>query len=252
LPLKRDGRGGGIVSFLLHLLIIVLIFVPLFEHDVALAVERGAGGAGPVGGGGGGRRGNGGEVREEHVRYVAVKPPAAPPATVLPPLQPPKPVPPPPPPTVVPPVATVDVKVDVAPPQVDIAPVAGTGGGSGTDGTKGTGPGTGGGTGTGAGTGTGSANGPGTGGEGGDIYLASPELTIQPPLPLPTSVRGKTIKVLFSLDERGKVLSVEFASSGDRSYDKKLRARCLEYTFRPAHKRDGTPVASVYPIEIGL
>lgn len=236
---------------LLHLLILFLILVPLFEHDVELVAERGAGGAGPVGGGGGGRRGNGGENREEHVRYVAVKPPAAPPAQQLQAPTPPKPVPPPPK-EIVPPVATVEIKLDVPPAQVDVAPVAGTGGGSGTDGTKGTGPGTGGGTGTGAGTGTGSANGPGTGGDGGDIYLATPEYLILPPLPSPSSVRGKKLKLLFALDDHGKVLRVEFESSGDRSYDKLLRAKCLEYKFRPAHKRDGTPVASVFPYDLEL
>ncbi len=152
-----------------------------------------------------------------------------------------------------PPVAKIDVKLDVTPPPVEaIAPVAGTGGGSGTDGTGGNGPGSGGGIGTGVGTGTGSANGPGTGGEGGDIYLATPEYLILPPLPSPNSVRGKKLKLLFALDDHGKVLRVEFESSGDRGYDKLLRAKCLEYKFRPAHKRDGTPVASVFPYDLEL
>jgi hypothetical protein len=254
LPLKRDSRWGQAVSFLLHALLILFILAPLFEHDVELVAERGAGGAGPAGGGGGGRRGSGGESRPEALRFFAA-PPAPPPAAtplVAPQIQQPLPPPPPPPPPDPIPVIKTDVAVEAPPSPNVTAPNPGLGGGTGNDGTAGTGPGTGGGVGTGVGTGKGSANGPGTGGEGGSIYPASPETMLIPPIPVPRSVSGKTLQLLFSLDERGKVLRIEFSSSGDRSYDKQLRAKFLEYKFRPAHKGDGTPVASVYPFEVTL
>ena len=72
LPLRRESRWGNVVSLLLHALIILLILVPLFEHDVLLKATRGGGGPGPAGGGGGGHRGTGGRPRQENVRYFAV------------------------------------------------------------------------------------------------------------------------------------------------------------------------------------
>jgi hypothetical protein len=251
LPLKRDSRWGQAVSFLLHALLILFILAPLFQHDVELVAERGAGGAGPAGGGGGGHRGTGGESNPEALRFFATPPAPKAAATPLVAPQPPKPVPPPPPPDPVP-APKVDVPVEAPPSAVAVAPNSGVGGGTGNDGTGGTGPGTGGGVGTGTGTGKGSGTGPGTGGEGGEIYLATPEALLLPPIPAPNRVKGKTLLVKFSIDERGKVLRVEFASSGDGGYDKQMRAKFLEYKFRPAHKGDGTPVASVYEIGVEL
>ena len=248
LPLRRESRWGSVVSLLLHGLLLLLIFMPLFEHDVLLQATRGGGGPGPVGGGGGGQRGTGGESRQENVRYVAVAPaPASAPAIVAP--QPPKPVPPPPEP-VPPEPPKVDVKLDASMAPAAIAPVAGTGGGTGSDGTGGTGPGTGGGTGSGVGTGTGSANGPGTGGDGmSDTMIAHPTYQPLPFDPAPSSVRGKPLKVQFLLDDRGNILKVQFASSGDRSYDKAVRETFSRWTFRPAVLRTtGAPVPSVFEI----
>ena len=251
LPLRRDGRWGEVWSLVLHVLVIFLILAPLFQHDVALVAERGAGGPGPAGGGGG-LRGTGGAERAERVRFfgVAPAPPPAPtpPVTFVPPT--PKPIAPPVPPPV--PVPPTVAPPDVAPPPAELAPVVGAGGGTGADGTAGTGPGAGGGVGTGIGPGRGSATGPGTGGDGGQIYLATPEAMILPPYDRPSSVQGKKVHIDFSLDERGKVLGVVVTPTGSRSYDKLLRARLLEYKFRPAHRSDGTPVASVYPFDLEL
>jgi hypothetical protein len=125
-----------------------------------------------------------------------------------------------------------------------------SGGGAGAAG--GAGPGSGGGTGSGTGTGRGSATGSGTGGGEGSIYPATPDFLVMPALPVPSKVRGKTIQLVFRLDERGNILELKFDPTGDSGYDKELRSRLLEYRFRPAHKADGTPVPSVYVTELTL
>jgi hypothetical protein len=73
-----------------------------------------------------------------------------------------------------------------------------------------------------------------------------------PALPVPSKVRGRTIRLVFELDARGSITSLKFDSTGDSGYDKELRARLMEYRFRPAHKADGTPVPSVYVTELTL
>ncbi|HEY9448931.1 MAG TPA: hypothetical protein VIQ60_04225, partial [Gemmatimonadaceae bacterium] len=96
------------------------------------------------------------------------------------------------------------------------------------------------------------ATGPGTGGGAGSIYPATPDFLVMPALPVPAGVRGKTIQLVFKLDERGRILELKFDPTGDSGYDKELRARLMEYRFRPAHKADGTPVPSVYVTELSL
>src|SRR5438045_6692825 len=86
LPVRReDRRGWGLLSALLHILLVALLITPLATHEgVVIERPQGAGGPGPAGGGGGGKRGTGGV--QEHVRYVQVAPPAPKPqATVVPP-----------------------------------------------------------------------------------------------------------------------------------------------------------------------
>lgn len=135
-----------------------------------------------------------------------------------------------------------------AAPQVTVAM-----GGAGESGAPaGKGPGTGGGTGSGVGTGRGSAAGPGTGGGEGSVYPATPDFLVMPALPVPSGVRGRTIHLVFRLDERGKIIELKFDPTGDADYDRELRSRLLEYRFRPAHKLDGTPVPSVYVTELTL
>lgn len=102
------------------------------------------------------------------------------------------------------------------------------------------------------GTGRGSATGPGTGGGEGSIYPATPDFLVMPALPVPSGVRGKTIQLVFKLDDRGNILDLKFNPTGDASYDRELRSRLMEYRFRPAHKLDGTPVPSVYVTELTL
>lgn len=127
---------------------------------------------------------------------------------------------------------------------------SGSTGGEGTG--RGEGPGSGGGVGTGTGTGQGSGSGAGSGGGEGQIYPATPEFMVMPALPVPSKVRGKTIRLVFTIDAAGRITSLKFDSTGDSGYDRELRSRLLEYRFRAAHRADGTPVASTYVTELTL
>lgn len=230
-----DWRGGSIFSIGFHLVILLLVLSPFAIVSDVFELPQGAGGPGPAGGGGGGTRGSG-QIRAEAIKFVQPAPPPPPQvvATPIPKVEPvlPKPevIPPPQPVLEIP-----------KPVEVTTAPV-GVGGGTGADGTAGTGPGTGGGVGTGVGTGRGSAVGPGTGGGGEANYPPTPIEMFLPPLPVPDRIRGHRLIVEFDVDERGKVLSVNFNETSDRGYNKRLRDVFKAYRFRPGHRPDGTPI----------
>ena len=248
-PLRGEGRWGAPFSIGVHVLLVVLLLTPVVATAVAPELFPG-GGLGPAGGGGGGTGGVGWRpepITPERLRYMRIAP--APPAsdipeTMVPPLVVPKEETPPPEP---------ERAVDTPPQQTapDSASVAGTGG-TGTDGTSGTGPGSGGGTGSGSGTGTGSGNGPGTGGGAGRDYLPMPDVIVPPPEPRPNRVRGKTVVVTFTLNERGDILRIDFETTGDRGYDRRLRERMNEMRFRPAVGPDGQPMSATYPVTVQL
>ena len=254
MPLRGEGRWGAPFSIVVHIALILVLVTPIFARVVAPELFPG-GGPGPAGGGGGGTGGIGGwrpePITPEGLRYIRVTPEPPPQETA----EAEKPVPEPeeetPPPEPEPEPAQQDEAQPEAPPQ-SAAPVPGTGGGTGNDGTSGTGPGTGGGTGSGVGTGTGSANGPGTGGGDGKDYLPTPDFLPLPPEPRPGRVRGKSIEVTFTVNERGDIVRLEFASTGDRGYDRKFRERLREARFRPAVGRDGQPIAATFPMTFQL
>jgi periplasmic protein TonB len=253
MPLRGEGRWGAPFSLAVHVVLILLLVTPLFARVVAPELFPG-GGPGPAGGGGGGRGGAGGwrpePITPEGLRYMRVAPEPPPPATPDPapeevqvPQETPPPQPQPAPPAEEP-------ALEQAAPAV--APLPGTGGGTGNDGTNGTGPGTGGGVGSGVGTGTGSATGPGTGGGAGRDYLPTPDFLPLPPEPRPGRVRGRSIAVTFTVNERGEIVSLDFASTGDRGYDRRFRERLREARFRPAVGPDGQPMAATFPITFQL
>jgi protein TonB len=249
LPVKReDRRGWGLLSALLHALLILLLITPLATHE-GIVIERpqGAGGPGPAGGGGGGKRGTGGVL--EHVRYVQVAPPAPKPQVVVvppPPVIQPKPQPVPPPiikPPEITPEAKLDIKVvEAAKPPEATAPTSGTGGGSGRDGSAGSGPGSGGGFGSGTGTGRGSGNGPGTGGGAEVNFPPSPTEMFIPPLPMPDKVRGFHLIAEYDVDSTGKVVNFTFTPTRDGSYNRRLDDVLKSFKFRPGTRPDGTPI----------
>jgi protein TonB len=260
-PARRDTRWAGVISLLLHALLVAIMIAPLLIVHDAEDATRGAGGAGPAGGGGGGSRGGARDpFVHEDLRYVRVTPPPPPPPppvakppAIVPPV--PKPIPPPQP-VVTPPPAPVPPPTAEAPePRPDSTPMTaagttpGAGNGAGMTTGPGAGPGTGGGTGTGTGPGRGSGVGPGNGGGEGTIFPPTAELMIIPELPVPGGLKGKTFVVHFEIDEQGRVARVDVAT-GNSGYDRKLRDRYMQTKWRPAHKADGTPVAAGIDVTI--
>jgi protein TonB len=252
IPIKqRRRRLATVVSVVIHFLVVWLLLRPeaLTNINPDLILPPGTGGGeGPAGGGGGGTRGSGG------VKYVQVAPPPVTPPTpapVVPPVQPvlevPKPIITEPvlPQMEIPKLATTDPKAEV---KVQ-SPIIGVGGGTGNDGTRGNGPGTGGGIGSGIGTGRGSGVGPGTGGGPGDNYV--PTLIEMPLLPMdtPAKVKGFLLKVVFEIDEKGKVVDFQFTPTRDGDFNRKIRDVLRTFKFRPAVTPDGTPIKGKYPFE---
>ncbi|NUQ21691.1 MAG: hypothetical protein HOQ09_12145 [Gemmatimonadaceae bacterium] len=233
----RESRTiGRAVSIAVHAAIVIAMLLPaLLSPKVRSALVKGAGGAGPAGGGGG----SGGFMGvRETLRYVRVAPEPTPKQATPTPT----PVPTPPKPQVVQPTPP-QVQPQATPPPQQSAPSTGAASGSGDpSGTGGAGPGSGGGTGSGVGTGIGSANGPGTGGGADSVYPPQPTQLFLPPTPVPSKIRGDTIVAEFEVDSLGRVLRVDFNETRDGGYNKKLRDALAKIRFRPAVKRDGTPV----------
>ncbi|HWE41110.1 MAG TPA: hypothetical protein VG432_01300 [Gemmatimonadaceae bacterium] len=245
---RERSRISALISFALHALIIGLLVLPaLLSPSVRSALATGAGGAGPAGGGGG----SGGVFgTRETLRYVRVAPEPVPAQATPVPVPVPKPVPPKPA-EVKPP--TPQVEPQATPPPTDAAPATGGAAGAGnTSGSGGAGPGSGGGTGSGIGTGTGSANGPGTGGGADSVYPPQPTQVFIPPTPIPSKIRPFTLVAQFDVDSSGKVLSVDFNETRDGGYNKKLREQLARIRFRPAVKRDGTPIRATAQIEYDM
>jgi hypothetical protein len=129
----------------------------------------------------------------------------------------------------------------------DVVPMASLGSGLGVP--TGAGPGRGGGVGGGGGRGSG----PGTIGSGGEVFPPQARYSILPPLPRPSSVRGKTFQVHFWVDVGGRVTRVDVSPSiSDGEYRKQFLQLMYQYTFAPALRPDGTPVAGETVLTITL
>lgn len=235
LPLRREARAPSILaSVAVHVLLILLLVTPvIFAEVINPDPPEGANGPGPAGGGGGGNRG-GGQVLTERLRFVEIKPPPLVPAEVPPILPTPKP-------PVVPPIE--QPKPEPEQPIAVAIPTPAVGmGGTGTDGTNGSGPGSGGGVGSGVGTGTGSGTGPGTGGGNAEIFPPTLTQLALLPLPVPGKVRPYTMVASFDVDERGNARLIGFNPSKDGGYNRRVMDMLREIRFRPAVRKDGTPV----------
>jgi protein TonB len=253
MPLEDPGKWGLPVSLLLHVLMVLLLLVPAMATGVIPSpLATGAGGPGAVGGGGGGTNGRGVKgIRPERLRFLHVAPavvavptpaeekPVPPPIT--PPVEQPKPTPAPEP------VTSSSIETST----VTVADAEGEGG-TGNDGSSGNGPGRGGGVGSGEGTGRGSGAGPGAGGGNSTVYEPSPTQLLLPPIPVPKELTGTAVVAFFDVDSTGRVLSVEFNPTRNRSYNSKLRDRLNETRFRPAVRDDGTPIRARTSITIQL
>jgi hypothetical protein len=138
------------------------------------------------------------------------------------------------------------VDVPVATSVADVVPLASLA--SGLEVPTGTGPGRGGGAG-----GPGRGSGPGTGGSGGEVFPPQARYSILPPLPRPSSVRGKTFRVHFWVDVAGRVTRVDVSPPiPDGEYRKQFVQLMYQYTFAPALRPDGTPVAGETVLTITL
>lgn len=212
-------------SLFLHALLIFLVIA--VQRAVPPQVSRRPGITGDPGGGGG-------------IRFIRIdESPAA--ASAAAPVPDPVPAPVPLPVPVTPPLRKLDIPLPTGTVEAAGAGSAGTAGGSG------------GGAGGGAGTGLGTDSGPGQGGEGGDIFPPRPKYTILPPLPQPSSVRGKTFRVHFWVDADGRVTRVDVQPQiRDAAYRQQFLALMRDYTFEPAHRLDGTRVAGETDITLTL
>ena len=232
LRLPRTDRpyGWGVVgSVLVHVVLIALIIGRQVADDAANR-SRAPGLPGRRGGGGGAER----IVRLDLPIFQ----------------QPPK--------TVPQPVRTVDVPVPPLQPiplkieKLDLPRQTGTVL-SRVDVVAGAGPGQGGGVGAGLGRGAGADSGQGTGGEGGDLFPPRARYSILPPLPQPSSVRGRSFRVHFWVSAQGKVTRVRVDPDiKDAAYRQQFLAMMYEYEFEPARRLDGTRVDGEAVITITL
>jgi len=232
---ERGGTRGVILSAALHLGVVLLL---LWSGSRLLIDDRAPGpGHGRGGGGGGGNR--------TLVLYV---PPAA--AT---------PAPPPPTPEIVMPkqvaVVVPVVRADTtprAPAPAPVQPSAGQGPGEGAGKGPGKGPGSGSGSGGGSGSGVGPGTGPDSGG-GGTVVKAFLQGMVMPPEDRPSSVRGTTVTVVFSVSATGEVTHVALdPPPKDHKFASEFLERLRRFTFVPAHTLDGQPVADMFMIKVSL
>jgi TonB family protein len=228
---------------------LLLAVIQLGRHQGDIAGALGDGPSWLGGGGGGG--GSAGRSLSDVTYYLTIAPlaPEAPATVELPPIEPMEPlsVDVPPPPTIDAPAAPLP---DIALGGGGVGTGEGPGTGSGTG--PGSGSGTGGGDGSGTGPGTGAGTGPGSG-EGGRITPPNPMGMLFHPPP-PRNVRGRgEITVRLSIDARGRVTDVRIIpSTGNSGYDRELRRRAEQWTFRPARDENGRAVPYEFDYYIEL
>lgn len=206
---------------------IILVLVGVMGRGVSFPPPSFPGDPGPLGGGGSG------SPRVTYVTLAAPSPSPRPAVDVV----------------TIPVVREIPVSIPEPQPLAQrvlsevVAPPTGSAGG----------PGSGAGTGGGEGSGVGPGVGPGTGGTGGDVFPPQPRYSILPPLPKPAAVRGKSFQVHFWVSASGRVTQVRVSPEiPDGGYRKKFLALMYEYTFAPARRLDGTPVAGETTITVRL
>ena len=86
-----------------------------------------------------------------------------------------------------------------------------------------------------------------------EVFPPQARYSILPPLPAPASVRGMKFRVHFWVSPGGQVTRVEVTPSiPDAEYRKLFIRHMYEYTFAPALRPDGTPVAGETVLTITL
>ncbi len=97
------------------------------------------------------------------------------------------------------------------------------------------------------------AGGAGDQGGGSELLAPRPRYTVLPPLDRPASVRGKSFKVRFWVNQFGNVTRVEVSPEiPDAEYREKFLALMYQYSFEPARRPDGTPVAGQAVLTVTL
>jgi len=241
---EHSYRRPFVISFVLHA-VGLGVFIWLSWTRSVNVPATGLGDEPPGGGGGGGG---------PQVTYVALPPYLASPRAETVPETPVEEVPPvvvTQPHHVIPITAPLEIRVSSS--QV-LPPAKAVGRRPGVNGGVGEGTGTGGGVGSGTGTGRGSGVGPGTGGDGGDILPPSVRFSALPPIEnRPQSLRGRSFLVLFTVDEKGRVMEVTTQPEiGDGDYRKRFLDAMRRYRFNPATRRDGTTVAGHATVTVTL
>lgn len=258
MPRQRPSRYGWWASFGLHLAL-VLLFV--LGGQSLVVITRGGPGL-FAGGGGGGAGGGNGQIRYVTLAPLPPPPPAQAPPRDTPPVVAPKEIPPPEPepeeqePVEEEMVAQVDTAVVADSDTLAVVAVVVLGEGLG-EGEEGLGPGSGGGAGGGdgggVGTGVGTGSGPGVGGGGGLARDPEPRQLLLPPEVKDKNQRGTFLIVVFYVRPDGRVQRVDVnPEPHDRKYAKEFRRRMEGYVFRPARSAEGSPVAGVFRIKVGL
>ncbi|MBI2537802.1 MAG: hypothetical protein HYW06_12745 [Gemmatimonadetes bacterium] len=101
--------------------------------------------------------------------------------------------------------------------------------------------------------GTGAGSGAGPAGGSGEAFPPQARYSILPPLPKPASVRGKSFRVRFWVSPTGRVTRVDVSPPiPDPEYRKRFIELMYQYTFTPAMRPDGTPVAGQAILTITL
>jgi protein TonB len=260
--IRKKNRHGALpaagAAAVLHVLLIALLVWGVRSRVLMAGEPAGTGPnmSFPEEGGGGGGGG------QEVVSYVDVAAPA-PEETVLETvpeedeLIPPEPVPVPEPPKEEAPKTETPQVAPPAPAAPNPGQGAGTGGGEGPgqgpgEG-SGVGPGSGSGTGGGDGSGIGSGRGPGDGGGTSRFRAPQTDVLFIPP-DRPRGVASQTLTIMLRVDVRGRVRDARVTpSTGNRSYDERVRRWALELVFRPAVNLDtNRPVEMDYPIQVDI
>jgi TonB family protein len=69
----------------------------------------------------------------------------------------------------------------------------------------------------------------------------------------PSSVRGHTVELRLTVDERGAVRQVDVMTpTGDRGFDNRLRRTAMDWRFQPARDRDNRAVPAQVPISFSF
>ena len=87
----------------------------------------------------------------------------------------------------------------------------------------------------------------------GESYVAPHAAAMPvPPLPVPRSVHGAAVRIVFMIDERGGIESITMPVLKDREYSRTFLRAMQKLPFKPGRKLDGTPIRAPTMIQFDL